>query len=101
MKSRIPFNGIPAWIRRKIRQFFCSTQRKIILAVTLMVSVLIVGTFAVINQIIKQDRYESLSEQYSYLNDKIQSSFDTMKDQLDDLTGQFILNDYVQKSLTN
>ena len=70
MKSRIPLNGIPAWIRRKIRQFFYSTQRKIILAVTLMVSVLIVGTFAVINQIIKQDRYESLSERYTYLNEK-------------------------------
>lgn len=100
MKSRIPLNGIPAWIRRKIRQFFYSTQRKIILAVTLMVSVLIVGTFAVINQIIKQDRYESLSERYTYLNDKILSSFDTMKNQLDELTGQFILNDYVQKTLT-
>lgn len=100
MKTRISIKRIPVWIRQKIRQFFHSTQRKIILAVTLMVSVLIVGTFAVVNQIFKQDRYETLSERYSYLNDKILSSFDTMKDQLDELTGQFILNDYVQKSLT-
>lgn len=87
-------------IKAKMRQFFCSTQRKIILAVTVMLSVLILCTFTIISQIMKQERYETLSEQYSYLNDRILRSFDTMKDQLDELTGQFILNEYVQKTLT-
>lgn len=101
MKNKVLFRQIPAVMRQKIRQFFYSTQRKIILAVTLMVSIVIMCIFAITNHIIKKDRYETLTEQYSYLNDKILNSFDTMKDELDDLTAQFILNEYVQKSLTN
>lgn len=85
---------------KRIRSFFYSTQRKIIIAVTLMVSVLIVLTFAIVNVIVKKDRYETLSQQYAYLNDKLLASFDVTVEELDQLTAQFILNEYVQKSLT-
>ena len=85
---------------KRIRSFFYSTQRKIIIAVTLMVSVLIVFTFAIVNVIVKKDRYETLSQQYAYLNDKLLTSFDVTVEELDQLTAQFILNEYVQKSLT-
>lgn len=89
------------FFRARLKKFLYSTQRKIILAVTLMLGVLFVVTFLCINQIMTNERYDTLTEQCSYLNDKIQSAFDAIKEDLDTLTGEFVLNEYVQKSLTN
>lgn len=88
-------------MKRVLRRFFYSTQRMIILIVTVLLSVLFTATYMGISQIIMSDRYEVLSEQYSYINDKILTAFEKMKSELDDLSAEFILNDYVQKSLTN
>lgn len=87
-------------MRGKIRRLFYSTQRKIIFFITLLLALLFSVTFSVINRVIMVDRYESLSEQYSYLNDRVLTAFENIRNELDDLSGEFILNEYVQKSLT-
>ncbi|MDE6847320.1 MAG: histidine kinase [Lachnospiraceae bacterium] len=86
---------------RNCRQYFYGIQKKILLTVTLILSILFVVTYAGINQIVKANTYESLSGQYAYLNDRILMSFEKIQDDLDQLTSDFILNAYVQKSLTN
>ena len=83
------------------RKFFYGLQRKIIFAVTLIISMLFSVTYIGVNQIVKTDMYELLTEQYSYLNERLQNSLEVMKENLDQLTSNFILNEYVQKSLTN
>ena len=88
-------------IMRNCRKYFYGIQKKILLTVTLILSILFVVTYAGINQIVKANTYESLSGQYAYLNDRILMSFEKIQDDLDQLTSDFILNDYVQKSLTN
>lgn len=88
-------------IVRNCRKYFYGIQKKILLTVTLILSILFVVTYAGINQIVKANTYESLSGQYAYLNDRILMSFEKIQDDLDQLTSDFILNTYVQKSLTN
>lgn len=83
------------------RKYFYGIQKKILLTVTLILSILFIVTYAGINQIVKANTYESLSGQYAYLNDRILMSFEKIQDDLDQLTSDFILNTYVQKSLTN
>lgn len=86
---------------KNCRKYFYGIQKKILLTVTLILSILFVVTYAGINQIVKSNTYESLSGQYAYLNDKILMSFEKIQDDLDQLTSDFILNAYVQKTLTN
>lgn len=86
---------------RNCRKYFYGIQKKILLTVTLILSILFIVTYAGINQIVKANAYESLSGQYAYLNDRILMSFEKIQDDLDQLTSDFILNAYVQKSLSN
>lgn len=88
-------------IMKNCRKYFYGIRKKILLTVTLILSILFVVTYAGINQIVKANAYESLSGQYAYLNDRILMSFEKIQDDLDQLTSDFILNTYVQKSLTN
>lgn len=83
------------------KRLFYGIQRKVILLVTLLLCLLFVAAFLIINQIVTKDRYRMLSDQYSYMNERVVASFEEIKNELDDLTGEFILNDYVQKSLTS
>lgn len=81
--------------------FLYSTRRKLILIVTLMLSLLFCGTFLGVDQIMKQDRYETLTKQYYYVNRQMISAFEKISEELDQLTEKYILNEYVQKTLTN
>lgn len=83
------------------QKHFYGFRKKILLTVTLILSVLFLITYIGIDQIVKANTYESLSGQYAYLNDRILMSFEKIQEDLDQLTSDFILNDYVQKSLTN
>ncbi|MDO5423116.1 MAG: histidine kinase [Eubacteriales bacterium] len=87
--------------KRKHRKIFYGIQRKIILFITLLLSILFLVTYLGINQVVKTNTYESLSEQYAYLNEKMVTAFEKIEESVDSLTADYILNDYVQKSLTN
>lgn len=82
-------------------RYLYGIQKKIILFVTLIISILFFITYIGINQIVTTNTYEALSEQNKYINDRILNSFEKIKEKLDALTSDFILNEYVQKSLTN
>ncbi|MCM1122586.1 MAG: histidine kinase [Eubacterium sp.] len=89
-------------MRKRVgRRVFYGFQKKILLTITVILSIFFLVTYAGINQIVTDNTYESLSGQYAYLNDKILMSFEKIQDDLDQLTSDFILNAYVQKSLTN
>lgn len=88
-------------ILKTYRKYFYGFRKKILLTVTLILSILFFVTYVGINQIVKVNTYDSLSGQYAYLNDKILVAFEKIQDDLDQLTSDFILNTYVQKSLTN
>ena len=85
----------------RYRKYLYGIQKKIFLFVTLMLSILFCITYFGINKIVTTNTYEALSEQNEYINDRMLNSFEKIKKELDELTSDFILNEYVQKSLTN
>lgn len=85
----------------KIRHFFYGIRTKIILMETAVLAVLFFSTFLTVNHFVRQERFKDLTETYRYLNEKLQTAFEKTQTELDQLTGEFILNEYVQKSLTN
>lgn len=85
----------------KIRHFFYGIRTKIILMETAVLAVLFFSTFLTVNHFVRQERFKDLTETYRYLNEKLQTAFEKTQTELDRLTGEFILNEYVQKSLTN
>ena len=84
-----------------IKRFFYGIQTKLILIETMVLTLLFFITFLTVNHFVKKERFEVLTETYSYLNDKIETAFEKTQNEVDQLTAEFILNDYVQKSLTN
>lgn len=67
------------------RKHFYGFRKKILLTVTLILSVLFLITYIGIDQIVKANTYESLSGQYAYLNDRILMSFEKIQEDLDQL----------------
>jgi len=84
-----------------MKRIFYGIQKKIVLATTIISGLLFLVTYLGINQVVKKDLYELLSRQYSHTNEKVQDAFENTLEELNDLTANFILNEYVQKSLTN
>ena len=84
-----------------IKRFFYGIQTKLILIETMVLTLLFFITFLTVNHFVKKERFEVLTETYSYLNDKIETAFEKTQNEVDQLTAEFILNEYVQKSLTN
>lgn len=85
----------------KTRRFFYGIRTKVILIETMVLAVLFFITFLTVNYFVKKERFEVLTETYTNLNDKLQTAFEKTQNEVDQLSGEFILNEYVQKSLTN
>lgn len=85
----------------KYRHYFFGIKKKAILTISLIFGIVFFLTYLGINRIVKKNTLEFLTDQYTYLNDKILDAFGNVYDELDELSGNFITNEYVQKTLTN
>lgn len=85
----------------KKRNCFYGIQTKIILFITLTMIVMFFVTYMGVNHIVQKDRMDSLTQQNEYYNERMQFAFEEIKKELNQVTADFILNEYVQKSLTN
>lgn len=83
------------------KQFFFGIKKKAIFAISLIFGVIFFSTYLGVNEIAKDNTTEFLTDQYSYLNDRIKREFNNVYEELDALTADFITNEYVQKTLKN
>lgn len=86
-----------AWYRK----YFFGIRKKAVVSITVIFGIIFFLTYLGINKIVKDNTREFLTDQYSYLNDKVLGSFRNTYDELNSLTADFVTNDYVQKTLTN
>lgn len=68
---------------------------------TAIISIVFIIIYIGINRIITKTTYESLSKQYSYISEKIELTFSDIYDDLDQVTANYVMNEYVQKTLSN
>lgn len=83
------------------KQFFFGIKKKAILTISLIFGAIFFITYLGVNEIAKENTAEFLTDQYSYLNDTIKREFNSVYEELDALTADFITNEYVQKTLKN
>lgn len=83
------------------RKYFFGIRKKAVVSITVIFGIIFFLTYLGINKIVKDNTREFLTDQYSYLNDKVLDSFRNTYDELNSLTADFVTNDYVQKTLTN
>lgn len=83
------------------RKYFFGIRKKAVVSITVIFGIIFFLTYLGINKIVKDNTREFLTDQYSYLNDKVLGSFRNTYDELNSLTADFVTNDYVQKTLTN
>lgn len=88
-------------IGEKFRKYFFGIKKKAVIAISLIFGAVFFLTYLGINYVAEKNTLEFLSIQYSYLNDKILNSFGNIYDELNQLTANFITNEYVQKTMTN
>lgn len=82
-------------------KFFYGIQAKVILFMTIALGLLFAVTFMGVNEIARSERFESLTQQNELYSERMRDAFEEIEEELDQLTANFILNDYVQKSLTS
>lgn len=85
----------------KYRKYFFGIRKKAVVSITVIFGVIFFLTYLGINKIVQENTREFLTDQYSYLNDKVMASFGNTYDELNSLTAGFVTNEYVQKTLTN
>lgn len=76
-------------------------QKKVILFITVTLVVTFLVTYMGVSKIVQTERASSLTEQNAYYNERMLYAFGEIKKNLDQISADFILNEYVQKSLTN
>ena len=86
---------------QKKHKIFYGIQAKVILFITIALGLLFSVTFLGVNEIARSERFDSLTQQNELHNEMMKEAFAEIMEELDNLTAGFILNDYVQKSLTN
>lgn len=86
-------------LRRK--EIFYGIKRQAVITMTVIISIVFVLTYLEISIVMSKRIYNSLSTQYTYMNEKILISFRNMYEEIDQLTANFITNEYVQKTLGN
>ena len=86
---------------QKKHKIFYGIQAKVILFITIALGLLFSVTFLGVNEIARSERFDSLTQQNELHNEMMKDAFAEIMEELDNLTAGFILNDYVQKSLTN
>ena len=58
-------------------------------------------TYLAVEQVITNKISGLLAEQYTNVNDKLAGEFENLYEELNQLTGDFVINEYVQKTLRN
>lgn len=87
--------------REKYRKLFFGIKKKAILSISLIFGIAYFLTYQGINMVAKNNILDFLTDQYTYINENITEAFDSIYAELDGLTADFIVNDYVQKTMTN
>lgn len=85
----------------RYRKYFFGIKKKAVFTISLIFGIIFFLTYLGIDKVVKDNTREFLTEQYSYLNDKVLGAFGSIYEELNALTADFITNDYVQKTLTN
>lgn len=85
----------------RYRKYFFGIKKKAVFTISLIFGIIFFLTYLGIDKVVKENTREFLTEQYSYLNDKVLGAFGGLYEELNSLTADFITNDYVQKTLTN
>lgn len=83
------------------RKYFFGIKKKAVASISVIFGIIFFLTYLGINRVAKENMRGFLTDQYSYLNDKVLGAFGNIYDELNSLTSDFITNDYVQKTLTN
>lgn len=72
------------------RKYFFGIQKKAVVSITVIFGIIFFLTYLGINKIVKDNTREFLTDQYSYLNDKVLGSFRNTYDELNSLTADFV-----------
>lgn len=84
-----------------LKKHLYGIQKKALFSMTAIVSFVFVVTILSIGTVVLQNSYHSITAQYTYVNDKLFLSFQSIYEELDRLTAGYVTNEYVQKSLCN
>lgn len=85
----------------KLGRHFFGIKKKAVVSISVIFGIIFFLTYLGINKVVKENMREFLTDQYSYLNDKVLGAFGNIYEDLNSLTSDFITNEYVQKTLTN
>lgn len=83
------------------KKYLFGIRKKTFLSVTLICGTIYILTYIGVEQVITDKIAGLLMEEYTHLNDKLVGEFENIYEELDDLTGDYVINEYVQKTLRN
>ena len=90
-------------MKKKInfRKFLFGIRKQTFLSVTLICGTIYICTYLAVEQVITKKISGLLVKEYTNVNDKLAGEFEAVYEQLNQLTGDFVINEYVQKTLRN
>lgn len=90
-------------MKKKInfKKFLFGIRKQTFLSVTLICGTIYIFTYLAVEQVITNKISRLLAEQYTNVNDKLAGEFENLYEELNQLTGDFVINEYVQKTLRN
>ena len=90
-------------MKKKInfRKFLFVIRKQTFLSVTLICGTIYIFTYLAVEQVITNKISGLLAKEYTNVNDKLAGEFAAIYEQLNQLTGDFVINEYVQKTLRN
>lgn len=90
-------------MKKKInfRKFLFGIRKQTFLSVTLICGTIYIFTYLAVEQVITNKISGLLAKEYTNVNDKLAGEFAAIYEQLNQLTGDFVINEYVQKTLRN
>ena len=83
------------------KKFLFGIRKQTFLSVTLICGTIYIFTYLAVEQVITDKISGLLAEQYTNVNDKLAGEFENLYEELNQLTGDFVINEYVQKTLRN
>lgn len=87
--------------KEQLRRKLFGIQKRLMIYVMLLVTLVLIVVAAGVSSIVSRSTRKSLMEQYTYVNDKVFRSFESLYGDLNLVTENCITNEYVQKSLKN
>ena len=85
----------------KRHNWWYGIQKKVVLFITVAYVLIFLVTYIGVSGIVRAERASSLTEQNTYYNERMMYVWGEIKKELNQIAADFILNEYVQKSLTN